>query len=70
MAMQERNWAFVIFNNISFAVSLRPLNSCSSNLINILQDHFTTVVYNFCLLLGGGGGGGGGGSSGLNSQNG
>ena len=44
----KRKLGFCDFKNISsihFAVPLRPLKLCPSNLIHILQDHFTTAVY-------------------------
>ena len=47
----RENWAFVIFSisSIHFAVLLLPLKPCPSNLIHILQVHFTTVVY--CCII-------------------
>ena len=46
----RENWAYVIFNisSIHFAVSLRPLKLCPSNLLHILPDHFTTA---FCCRM-------------------
>ena len=46
----RENWAYVIFNisSIHFAVSLRPVKLCPSNLLHILPDHFTTA---FCCRM-------------------
>ena len=46
----RENWAYVIFNSssIHFAVSLRPLKLCPSNILHILPDHFTTA---FCCRM-------------------
>ena len=46
----RENWAYVIFNisSIQFAVSLRPLKLCPSNLLHILPDHFSTA---FCCRM-------------------
>ena len=46
----KENWAYVIFNisSIHFAVSLRPLKLCPSNLLHILPGYFTTA---FCCRM-------------------